>query len=189
MVSFLLDGLAEPSVFPSVISCSCYLLFHQVHMQVHHLWFVFHKKIPSSFSLQHEAFLDARCHTVFYENDYINRISWKLTVPLLSQYEAALLLLANKNSYLSIIFFMMKFESSNTEIEVASLLWEGQIACSCFLTVWSCVIYLQPAALDEFSMRNGIGKVTPTFGMVSSSWSIVLIHCSTLDASLQHSHI
>lgn len=140
MVSFLLDGLAEPSVFPSVISCSCYLLFHQVHMQVHHLWFVFHKKIPSSFSLQHEAFLDARCHPVFYENDYINRISWKLPVPLLSQYEAALLLLANKNSYLSIIFFMMKFESSNTETEVASLLWEGQTACSCFLTLWSCDI-------------------------------------------------
>lgn len=38
--------------------------------------------------------------------------------------------------------------------------------------------------------RKGISMVmTPTFGMVSSSWSIVLMHCSALEASVQQSHV
>lgn len=84
---------------------------------------------------------------MFYENYYINLLSWKLIISLLSQSGAVLLLLTI--SYLSIMAFMMKY----TETEVTSLLWEGCIACSGFLTASHCVIYLHSACAGEFSER------------------------------------
>lgn len=116
---FLFDGLTELLPFFSIVQGSAAAttsFSHPVHVQVHHLWIVFHRKIPSGFSLQQESFLDARCYPVFYGNYYINCISWKLIIPLLSRSGAFLLLLASKISYLPIMAFMMKFESSTLKL-------------------------------------------------------------------------
>lgn len=160
--SFFVDGVTEPLVFPSIFQGSAAAttsFSRQVHVQVHHLWTVFHLKNPSRFSLQEEGFLDARCHPVFYGNYHIN---CNIILLLKAYYSTSLTVwgcstVAGKQDFiLSHHGLYDEVWVFPTETEVTSFLREGRTACSGFLTAWSCVLHLHCACADEFSEEKGL---------------------------------
>lgn len=172
-------------LFNSSVISSSYFLFHQVHMRVHHLWFIFQKKIWSHY-LTLFLLLDATEHF--------------MRVLILTAFPESLLFHFFLSLGLCYCCWQTGFHTYPSPSLWGSLSlphWNwgnmstlrGSDSLLVHLTVGSPMIYLHTVCVDEFSVRYEIAKVTLNFGMVSSSWSIVLMRYSTLDTLVQLFHI